>query len=294
MNKTEQLAETTKRELEEWLQSPNAEESFYLTPLQKIKAMSEEEIILKSIANRFETLGNWYVSNFVYASLHSGNQSDYAVQLATNSYQILALKRALSKQYSNNPPSLMFNYSAYYLANIVIAKWYKEAEAMVLFLNQALETKTLNGGLDFKMTAWFILEIVNKGFNVDYDYSKFNYPGDMGIYRKALDNWNTNDLNLLDEIVSDLCEFHLSQASYGSLSDSAGKMDPMFIQFSNTSWFVYAFEILAWLAMREQQGLRNPDAFTHPLMNMPLNQLTEDSIKLPEDELFNKIMCKIQ
>ena len=129
----------------------------------------------------------------------------------------------------------------YWLSNCLTQKWYTESESAIKIINNWLDNDCLEGVLDYRLASWFIIDVVNKGFGITVDYSKYNYPEDMGVYQEALDNWDTTALSLVDNIVSSLCEFHLNEASHGDLSDSAGKGDPMFLQFSSIKWFVYCF-----------------------------------------------------
>lgn len=195
--------------------------------------------------------------------------------------------------YPKNPPQPAFEKSAYWLANCLSQKWYQESEILIEIINEGLHTKFLDGGWDIKTASWFILEIANNGFQKSIDLSGLNYPKDMGVYQKALDNWDTENLTLLDDIISGLCDFHLNEASHGDLSDHASKRDPMFLQFSSTRWFVYAFEILAWLSIREKKGIKNPEKFSHPLMNIELNKSAKESAPMPKSELFKEVMAKL-
>ena len=292
MNVVEEKTNLTIRELKEWLEKPNRKEDDYLSVISKIKIMIEEENIRKSIINQFEYLDIWYGDNFVYEMLIK-ETSSYRSNMVSNGYHTIFLSNILAEKYPNNPPKLSFDRVAYWLANCLIQKRFKESEILISIINNGLSTKFLNGGLNFKMAAWFIIEIINKGFENSINYSKFNYPKDMGVYQTALNSWNTKDMNLLDSIVSNLCDYHLLQASYGDISDNAGYDDPMFLQFSTTEWFVYAFEILTWLRVREKIGLNNPEKFTHPLMKLPLNQFPVEDIPFSKNELFEKIIRKL-
>jgi hypothetical protein len=293
MNTTEEKKALTIKELKEWLEKPNGKEKNYSNVILKIKTMSEEDIIRKSIVCQFEYLDVWYGSNFVYEML-TKEISSYRNDLVSNGYRTLFISDILADQYPNNPPHLLFEDVAWWLANCIIHKCYEEGEILANIINKGLSTKFLKGGPDFKMAAWFILQMVNKCFGNVIDYSKFNYPENMVVYREALDNWNTKDPGLLDSIVSNLCEYHLTQASYGDVSDNAGYNDPAFLQFSETSWFVYAFEILTWLRVREKTGLKNPEKFTHPLMNLPLNRLPVEKAEIHKNELFETIVKKLK
>ena len=293
MNTTEEKVNLTIRELKEWFEKPNRKEKDYLGVISEIKKMSEEEKIRKSIVNQFEYLDIWYGNNFVYEMLTKEISSSKR-DLITNGYYTLYISDILAEISPNNPPSPMFDKASWWLSNCLIQKWYKESKELVDIINKGLNTKFLKGGLNFKTAAWFIIELVNKCFDNIVDYTQFNYPEDMGVYQVAINNWNTKDLNLVDSIVSNLCNYHLLQASYGDVSESAGYNDPMFLQFSTTRWFVYAFEILTWLRVREKYGLKNPSLFTHPLMHLPLNQLSVEDMPFSENKLFNLIIKKLK
>ena len=110
----------------------------------------------------------------------------------------------------------------------------------------------------------------------------------MGVYQEAIDFWNSNDLDKIDRIVSKLCDFHLEQATFGDPDDN------MRIQFSRVVEFVYAFEILSWLSIREMVGLKNPTTFSHPLMKMRLNSLPEKISEIQLSDLFIQTKAKLE
>lgn len=292
MDSTEQKIKETIAELNEWLDKPTRKEEDYQKRIEEINEELKSEKLKKSIRLQFEYLDNWYSNNFVYELL-TANHTNYKVDACANGYHNLVISDKLADIYPNNPPKLAFDKATYWIANCLSQKWYKESEILIEIINKGLDTKFLDGGWDIKIASWFILEIANNGFQKYIDLSVYNYPEDMGVYQKALNNWNTEDLALLDNIVSSLCDFHLNEASHGDLSDNAGKRDPMFLQFSSTKWFVYTFEILAWLSIREKTGLRNPEKFSHPLMNIELNKLAKENSSMPENELFEEVMSKL-
>lgn len=291
-SQTDKKVTKTISELKEWLDRPNADEDYTVYGINSIQENLNQIKIPKSIIVGFKSLDNWYSNNFVYELL-TKQHTAYKLLASNNGLHAIIIADKLAQQYVNRPPSINFDKCTYWLSNCLTQKWYAESESVISIINNWLDSDCLKGGSDYKPASWFIIEVVNKGFGIDMNYQKYNYPEDMGVYQNALDNWDTVDLSLLDNIVSNLCEFHLNEASHGDLSDNAGKRDPMFLQFSSTKWFVYAFEILAWLSVRKKNGLINPEKFSHPLMNLELNKLSKESVPLPEDELFNKVMAKL-
>ncbi|WP_123774169.1 hypothetical protein [[Flexibacter] sp. ATCC 35103] len=290
MSITEKKKQEAEAELKEWLQKPDREQEDYYRNIKKIEEELTLEKIRKSIRLPFKYLDNWYSNNFVYELL-TNDSTDYKTLAVANEYYNIIIADKLADQYMNqNPPSLAFDKFGYWLANCLSQKRYTESETLLKIINKGLNTNFINGGVNFKPATWFIIEIANKGYNNTIDYSQYNYPENMGVYQEALKNWNTNDLNLLDNIVSKLCDYHLSQASYGDDENSIE------IQFGQDNWFVYAFEILTWLSIREMVGLQNPEKFSHPLMDLELNKLTNESDSFPKNELselFEKVMVRL-
>jgi hypothetical protein len=290
MNTTEKKTKETLKELTWWVNN-DLNKRRLSKGIEKINKCLEgggEEIYSVS----FGTINTWYNYLFVYELLKD-NTTNAKLEAVASGYHIMVLEN----EFSLNAPGMdgpMFEEAGLYLANCLSEKWYIESETLLAITNKGLGTPFFDGGQDFRPTAWFIIGMANKGYGIAIDYKKYNYPKSMGVYQEALDNWNTNDLKLLDAIVTKLCDYHLEQASEGDMSDDAGDNDPMFLQFSNINEFVYAFEILTWLSIREMVGLKNPETFTHPLMALELNKLPKVASTMPQNELFDKVMARVR
>ncbi len=289
MNPTEQKIVETKKELKEWLENPVHQKNLTIHGLEKINQKLLEIKVPRSILVGFESLNNWYSNNFVYDLLEN-EQTNFKTEATANGYQIIILYETFLPQFPNNPQSPAFEKIAFFLANCVSEKWYAETDNLIKIINKGLNTRFLEGGKDYRHAAWFIIEMVNKGLNISIDYSKYNYPKNMGVYKGSLENWNTADLILMNNIVTKLCDYHLEQAFYGNEDQE----DTMEIQFDNSSQFVYTYEILTWLSIREKIGLKNPEKFTHPLMGLVLNKLPTVVTPRPVDELFEKVLAKVK
>ena len=293
MASTEEKVKESISDLKEWLEQPNKKEDEYQRRLDEIKVeLTDYEKVRKSIRLPFEYLDNWFSSNFIYELL-TKEYTTYKIVACANGYQNIVLADKLTELYPGNPPKLPFDKTMYWLANCLSVKWYLESETLLDIINKGLSTKLLNGGLEIKPASWFILEIANRGYQKDINLNQFNYPENIGVYQEAINHWDTVDLEKLDQLVSILCDYHLEQASYGDLNETAGKNDPIFLQFSNAKWFVYVFEILSWLSIREKNGLINPEQFNHPLMNLKLNSLESANDKIPVNDLFNTVLNRL-
>ncbi len=286
MNDTENKKQEVIRELDQWFAKPNCEEFYHDEPLKTVEEILSEDRTRKSVWLSFDQLENWYKNNFVYKGLKENdcaNQTD----AAAHGYFILELTSLLARYFPNNPPSLDFHKAAGYLANVIIQKWSAEAAKALEMILEGLDTKLLKGGQNYKTAAWFIITVACRALNKNLPTGKYNYPPDMKIYQSVIDKWNTPYEDEVDKLVSALCDYHLQQATAGD-----GK-NVLNIQFSFVNEFVYAYEILAWLSLREMNNLPNPENFTHPLMQLSVNQLPKSKKPMQATDLYNALLTKL-
>lgn len=286
MDFTQNKVNEAKTELEEWINNPISKENLTTYGINKIEEKLQESFLPKSTLNGFEALDRWYSANFVYDMITNG-QSSFRQDMTANGYHILMLADKFEQKYPQNPPYLLFDNVGFWLANSFILGWKERSKELIDIVNKNLFTRVLKGGLDFKPASWFIVDLINKAYDLIIQKTELNYPGNMGVYQKVLDHWNTDDLNIIDSLVTSLCDFHLENATYGDQENDAE------IQFGDSVWFVYTFEILTWLKAREIKGIVNPENFSHPLMQLPLNKLPENPLSVIDDALFNKVLQKL-
>lgn len=286
MTLTEQKVKEAHKELKELLNNDSYKNNL-VDSLNEIEEELEEVKIQRSVVNNFKSLNSWYSNQFIYELLDD-NFTKSKADAAANGFHIITLYNEFLPKYPNNHRGPAFEDIGYFLGNCLSEKWYKETKELLGIINEGLNTGLLEGGFDLKVAAWFIIDIANKGFDNIIDYSKYNYSKDMGVYQEALNNWNTTDLSLLDAIVTKLCDYHLENATYGDGENI------MHIQFDDCTRFVYAYEILTWLSIREMIGLKNTDKFSHPLMNLALNKLPTIITAMPKNELFEKVLAKVK
>ncbi|WP_312076440.1 hypothetical protein [Chryseobacterium sp.] len=287
MSLTQNKLIDTISELKQWMSNPSSKDDYTIYGKDKIEEKLKEDFLPKSTLNGFESLSRWYTNHFVYEML-TNYESTFRLDMTSNGYSILVLANKLEEKYPKNPPYLLFDKAAFWLANSFILDWKERSEELIKIINKNLFTGVLKGGLDFKPSSWFIIDIINQVYEITIQKSELNYPENMEVYQNAIDNWKTDDLNFIDSIVTSLCNFHLENATFGE--DQENTAD---IQFGNLAWFVYAFEILTLLKAREIKGIPNPEKFSHPLMQLSINKLPENQISVINEDLFNKVLQKL-
>ncbi len=290
MDKLKEKEEFTKRELEEWLSKPNCIDEYYNEYVSAIedyiKGIPQEWVSNKSIFAQFEYLDIWYRTNYVYKSLVHNDISD-GVLMAANGYYTMHIASMIAPTYPKNPPHIGFDTSACMLANCLIQRWYEEGKELTQIINAWLQTKSLRGGDPDCLTGWFILELANLAFNTGFDCQDYNYPEDMSWYEDVFDQWITEDLNIIDYLVSMMCDNHLAQADYGDGHSTS-------YEFDWTFEFLYTYEILTWLSLREYIRLQNPEEYSHPLMQYAMNRLPSGTGPMPRSGQFLQVVEKLK
>jgi hypothetical protein len=284
MSLTAQKVQEVVNELKDWFNKPNAENFHFNEPSNQIEIILAESKLQKAVVVDLKTLNNWYGNKFIYRALAENDLATEPVYFAS-SYYIAVVADIFALGYPGNPPKLLFTDVAMFLGNCLQAKWYDKSHEVIDIINKGLSTKFLKGGLNYAKAAWFIVEIADKAFNITADYTRFKYPDTLGIYQQALDKWNTTDLQELDKMVTEMCDEHLSQADCNEETP---------LEFSFVKEFVFTYEIQAWLSVREKMGLQNPEIFSHPLMQLPINKLPVQAIPFNNIESFEDILKKLK
>jgi hypothetical protein len=287
MNTAEFKLQEALAELRTWFAQTDCKKKHFDINIQEIEQYIVNKGNPKSAFRPFDYLNTWYRNSFSLHSLEQDGLEDF-FSLAQNSYFTLKLASASAQQFPGNPPNIGFHFPMFYLANIINSKWSKLAEEILDFLVEGLPTKFLKGGDSHKITAWYVLHISCKAFNKHLETGRFNYPKSMGVYEGVINDWDTEDLTKVDKMIDALCDYHLEQADFGTDKNN------ILIQFNSASEFVYAYEVLVWLSLREMKGLKNPKTYRHPLMQLPINKLPESTQDFKTTKFYDEIWAIIK
>lgn len=210
-----------------------------------------------------ERLSNWYLWEFLYE--YTTNKSVNFNLLAQSTYSGLWANRweykigMAAEPYSN---IIAFAKSSAHLSTLLFLGHYNQAKSYLFLLKAMLDGKQSRKFAPYPAYPWFILDLCLRA-NGEQISPTWNYPEQMGIYGKVLEHWDSDDKELIDELIDKLCRNHIRQSDEDSQyqePDDAGDFDPdtagwELLEFSSADYFIFPVEIHAWLSLRRKKGL---------------------------------------
>lgn len=277
----------TREELDKWLVSVNRRKYCLTQPVQTIQRFlgGVRETDVRQIYWQFTYLHPWLANQYVKAALEGASISHCGVVLAANCYSNLWVADVAASMHPDDPPFLLFDDAGFMLASCIIQGWEDIGRESLGIIDRFLRNEVLNRGASGKRTPWFILELANAAFKGKTEYSEFDYPVDMGWYKPVMEQWDTQDLALVDDLATNLCEKHLLESGYDSSFQVPYEFDVPYA-------YLYVYEILAWLALRRMRGLENPKTFSHPMMSYTMNILPENIDPMPKLDDYIESLSK--
>ncbi|WKX76200.1 hypothetical protein [Zobellia laminariae] len=247
-----------------------------------------------SVALRIEYLSTWYHWNFIHNFI-SNDKLHYNALAKSNFYALECnnWRFLLGELVETFDSAISLTTSIKHLAQMLYLGQKERAVAYGNLLLKMLYGKQYDGGMFFPTHPWFMLELFCKWQGKKLEQKGTRYPDSLGVYERALDNWNTEDIRLVSDIIDDLTKFHIAQSDEDVTTDEHGnEFSP---EFTKSNYFIFPVEILMWLSIRKDLGL--PDYTPSPenkLMQMEINKLPEQSIPWPTDELVEKCKAKLK
>ena len=250
---------------------------------------------LVSISMGFEDLSHWHLVQYENALLnqnqldpaHLGHAAKYAKAMID--FNAAFIHRALARCINCG---VLPDVAALTLSLSIIAGWKAEAQSVLNTLVAGLDSSLLDlrksplhSAGELYRHFWFLLHLGSDLFSTNVTPSNYSYPDDMSPYAEVLAQWKTDDLSTVQRLVSSMADFHLTQ------SRSTGHAD--ILEFDVESRALFPYEILAFLRIREWVGVKNPDAYDHPLMNTPLARLPEKPAVYSGPDFYEKVTGKL-
>ncbi|MEI6858595.1 MAG: hypothetical protein V5788_02180, partial [Shewanella sp.] len=171
------------------------------------------------------------------------------------------------------------------LGDLMMTGHFKKAAQLTQLIQPELLASFINGGWPYYPHAWFLLDLCCRWQGLAFEVSDFKLPKKMYIYPEVLAEWDTKDVSRVQELVTKMADYHIAQSKSNMRASDT-------YDFSRAMQWLFPYEILTWLKLRQYLGLPNPETFEHPLMHLPQAQMPENT-PLPEDPLLTALVKKL-
>jgi hypothetical protein len=198
-------------------------------------------------------------------------------------WQLIALK---AQQASDNSKSPLFSEATIALCLQIICGWPRQTNLVGRLGYAAGRHHSAMVQSEFDKSPAFIFSLFCELQNLPFNDTVFEYlDDDFGVYAPIIANWRTKDVNQVHEWVNQMADYHLEQTK-----------KPLGVEwgeFELPGIYLFPYEILAFLRLREWLGLPNPTQFDHPLMNQPMAFMPSASLPVPAfDDLSQQVIVK--
>lgn len=207
----------------------------------------------------------------------------------TESFKILQIVTAQScfaqELYTTRYPEMHVQYTfkrvVRALIHFTMWGWEKEEKILFDFISKHMGQHIMEGN-EYQCHVWFLLEIylryrdqtllgsqkkLSQSIKAIFQTKEIKnglIPEHLGIYDKVLENWDTTDVAVMNDLIAQMIEYHTV-----SVSDLGGDSE-----FSDYGYGFYPDEILFLLYVRTKMDLPVPEALDDFLMNTPEAKMT--------------------
>ena len=284
------LDKKIKKWISNWVSTPTPRELFLEEPMNAFTNYLSGQAVFHTLGDQSENLATWHLINYQNTVLSGSPHYEELAYASFHYGQMLEIKKILADSYRGG--SMLPAVSALSLSLSAVCGWKDEFSVRFNTLKNGLDTKLLHLRKNEKHEAgklfrhfWFLLELYAKSIGKSIDTSPYSYPTTLSPYEQVLQNWDTSDQNTLQELISRMADFNLSQTISSEHEDV--------LEFDYEDRMLFPYEILAFLRVREWANLENPLTFDHPLMQHPLAQLPP-TLNMPNSQLFKDVIDKFK
>lgn len=232
----------------------------------------------------------WHIElGQMLALAHDHHEEQHLAIAAHYGFWWLKLGPEITQNYRNNDDpekDIWLRDAVRVICYLLLTGHNDKAEEVSRICIAEIHSQFINGCSDWWLHPWFLIQLFSRWQRIEPDLSTCDMPKDMNIYTNVLASWDTQDLGIMGNLVNQMADFHLSNATFDMSNNETHDFD------DDTFWF-FPYEILAWLRIRELMGLPNPAAYEHPLMQQPLGLMPE-ATPFPEDHLLAKVVAKLK
>ena len=265
------------------------ESSFYLDSFKQLEAfLNSDGRMIQRVGSSFGYLSIWYIWQFNHEFV-SEKQVNTGL-LAQSTVFAMESNNAddfLGKKVATYDCAIQFTDAIKHCAQALLLGWDDKAQTYLQLLIKMLYGKQYKGRIPYSLHPWYMLELLCKWQGIPLDYEQLKRPESLGVYDIALQNWDTQDEVLLNQIIDKMSEYHIKE------SDEYEHDDRRDADFTSANYFIFAIEIVLWLAIRKRLGLKDyvPN---NELMKLAINQLPVEAVSIPTIDIIEQCKAKIR
>jgi len=256
------------------------EKSHYLRPNEVFIDFLNNKLSTKStVALNMEYLSSWYLWKYLNDFIES-KEANYSF-LAQSTYWgfhgnlLNFLIGQIAPKYDS---CVLLRTAVMHLAQMMLLGWDDQSIRYGNMLIEMLNGKYYKGGQNKPLYIWFIIELFCKWQKISLDKSNINIPDNLNIYQLALNNWDSNDVNVIQKIISDLVEFHIKNSDEYVTMDEYGNESSA--EFVSSDYFIFPAEIIMYLSVRKRFKMQEVNSDS-ALMSLSINHFPRYVVVIP-------------
>lgn len=220
------------------------------------------------------------------ALVEDRQETEHLAQAAHYGYWWLKLGPLITPHYTENRQvDIFIEQSSRVLADLLILGHFNQAAEVTKITAPELHTPYLAGGWEYYPHAWFLLELCCYWQGFKLDTTDCDTPPKMYVYTDVLNDWDTKNIERVQELVTAMANHHMATSKENMGEESMN-------EFTGSEFWLFPYEILAWLKLRQHLGLPNPEHYEHPLMHLPQAQMPVDT-PFPVNPLLENVVQKL-
>lgn len=209
-------------------------------------------------------------------------------------------------------PFIIQNKAVFMMSNLLLTSNLDEFKTVAYHLIDSLNGKSciIKKGYKESSISWMILQMVSKYLQKEITLHKLLQLELKSPFKDAVENFDTEDINEVEKLISLLCDMHIAIAKENYVTHYAEQYeedgDTLGLTYKElflVGLYQFPFEVFVWLKLRELKGLKNPNfnntpkEILHPLLQTKISQLysSSEKVKLPNNLIYaNKLIEKLK
>ena len=215
------------------------EKSHYLRPFEIFNDFIKNKLSAKStVALNMEYVSSWYLWKYINDFIENDKVNYSSLAQSTYwGYHGNLLNYLIGQVAPKYDSCIVLRTAVMHLAQMMLLGWDELSIRYGKMLIEMLNGKYYKGGQQKPMYVWFIIELFCRWQKITLDKSVLNMPDNLKIYEIALQDLDSCDVNIIQNIVNDLAEFHIHNSDEYVKTDKYGNESSA--EFVSSDYFIF-------------------------------------------------------